>query len=80
MHQHGTHHEYSAHGLFILVAVFLAVYLLLTFYNPEIVQRKVHGKAINVNDQALTMIWALGITLAILFVLALIWYGFTCWH
>lgn len=79
MHQYGSH-EYSAHGLFLLVAVFLAVYLILTFYNPEFVQRKVHGKAIQENDQTVTMIWALVISLVILFLLALLWYAFTCYQ
>jgi len=80
MYSAGDYHQMSGYGLFLLVIVFLSVYLILTFYNPEFVQRKKHGHATGQNDQVVSMLWALGITLVILVVLALIWYGFTCYH
>jgi heme/copper-type cytochrome/quinol oxidase subunit 2 len=80
MQQYGSKHEYSAHGLFLLVIVFLIVYLILTFYNPEFVQRKVHGKATGEQDQMVVMIWALVISVVILFLLALLAYAFTCYQ
>lgn len=70
--------EMSGSALFLLVVVFLMVYLMLTFYNPEFVQHKKHGHATGENDVAVTMLWALGITIAILVVLALLWYAFSC--
>ena len=70
--------EHSGKGLFLLVVVFLVVYLLLTFYNPSWVQRTKDGERTGENDQAVTMLWALGITLAILVLLGLLWYGFYC--
>ena len=81
MHKHAEDYKHL-HGylLFLVVIVFLAVYLMLTFYNPELVQRKEHGEATGVNDVALTMLWALGITLAIVVVLALLFYAFACYH
>ena len=62
--------------LFLVVIVFLITYLILTFYNPKWVQRKSHGHATGENDQAVTMLWALGIALVVLVVLALLWYAF----
>ena len=70
----------SGYLLFLMVIIFLMVYLMLTFYNPELVQRKEHGEATGQNDQIVTMLWALGITLAIVVVLGLLWYAFTCYH
>jgi len=78
MHQLKSQHEYGAYGLFLLVTIFLMIYLILTFYNPEFVQRKVHGKATQENDVILSMIWAFVLTIIILFVLCLLWYAFTC--
>lgn len=80
---HGQAEDYkhmSGALLFLLVVVFLITYLILTFYNPEFVQRKEHGHATGANDQAVTMLWALGITIVILVVLALLYYAFTCYH
>lgn len=74
-----THADYThmaGSGLFLLVIVFLITYLILTFYNPKFVQRKVHGHSTCENDQALTMIWAFVIALVILFLLGLLWYAF----
>ncbi len=73
-----TQHEHSAYGLFLLVIIFLIVYLLLTFYNPEFVQRKVHGHANGQNDQMVTMLWAIVISVVIVFVLGLLWHAFNC--
>ena len=67
-------------SLFLVVIIFIFAYLMLTFYNPEYVQRKVHGHRTGENDVALTMIWALVITLVIVFLLALLAYALTCWH
>lgn len=78
MYSAGDYHQMSGYGLFLLVIVFLSVYLILTFYNPEFVQRKKHGHATGEGDQAVVMLWALGITIAILVVLALLVYAFTC--
>ena len=77
MHQHLAHYE--GHALFLTVAVFLAIYLLLTFFNPEFVQREdKHGEKNGVNDQAVTMLYALGILFLIALALALLWYAFHC--
>jgi hypothetical protein len=62
--------------LFPLVVVFLVVYLLLTFYNPTFVRRRIHGHRTCENDQAVTMLWALAISLIIFFLLGLLWYAF----
>lgn len=77
MDSHMKHYE--GHFVFWAVVIFLATYLILTFYNPEFVQRKDNkDRATGVNDQAVTMIWAFGILLAIVLVLALLWYAFSC--
>ena len=70
--------QHKGHGLFLLVIVFLAVYLLLTFYNPEWVQRTTDGERNGTNDSMVTMLWSLVISLVILFILGLLWYGFSC--
>ena len=74
-----THSDYThmaGSGLFLLVVVFLMTYLILTFYNPKFVQRKVHGHSTCENDPAVTLIWAFVIALVILFLLGLLWYAF----
>ena len=70
--------HYHGHCLVAFVLVWLAIYLLLTFYNPKWVQQKFHGHHTGVNNQAITMLWALFITLVIFFVLALLWWAFYC--
>lgn len=80
MHEHADYKHMSGTLLFLLVIVFLITYLILTFYNPKFVQRKNCGHATGENDQAVTMLWALGISLAILFVLGLLWYAFNCYN
>lgn len=79
MHALADYNKWSAAGLFLLVIIFLATYLLLTFYNPEFVRRK-HGKNSvgHQNDPAVTLLWALFISIAILVVLGLLVYAFTC--
>ena len=77
---HLSAQEHSGHALFVLVIVFLITYLILTFYNPEWVQRTQHGKRTGENDVAVTMLYALGITLAILLVLGLLVYAFSCYQ
>jgi hypothetical protein len=62
------------------VIIFLFTYLILTFYNPKFVRRTVHNHKTCETDVALAMIWSMVIALAILFLLALIWYAFSCWH
>ena len=79
MHSVGNYDHMSGPALFLLVIVFLAVYLILTFYNPDFVQHKKHGHATGESDQAVVMLWSLGITIAILVVLALLYYAFTCY-
>ena len=74
--QAGEHEHMAGVSLFLLVTVFLFTYLILTFYNPEIVRRTVNGHKTDENDQVLTMIWALVISLVILFLLGLLWYCF----
>lgn len=71
--------QYEGHALFLVVVAFLAVYLLLTFFNPDYVQREdSRGNKNGINDQALTMLWALLIVGIIVVVLALLWYAFSC--
>lgn len=72
--------QYHGHLLFLLVIIFLIVYLMLTFYNPELVQKRSHGKALGPNDVSVTMLWSMAITLFILVLLGLLWYAFTCYH
>lgn len=74
------HHKHAGTFLFLLVLIFLITYLILSFYNPKWVQRKVHGRADGRNDVALTMIYAALITLGILIVLCLLYYAFYCYH
>lgn len=69
-------HDYSGHGLFALVVVFLLTYLMLTFYNPKLVQRRHRGCATGENDPMVTMLWAFFISLVILVVLGLLMYAF----
>ena len=70
--------EFEGHFVFWGVVAFLAVYLLLTFYNPDYVQREDHrGEKNGENDQALTMLWAAGIVFLIVVVLALLWWAFS---
>ena len=76
--QASSYQHLSGTALFLLVIVFLITYLILTFYNPEWVQRSVNGHRTGQNDQGITMLWALGITIVVLFVLALMYYAFTC--
>ena len=78
--QAGDYKHMSGVLLFLVVVIFLATYLILTFYNPEFVQYKKHGHANGKNDQSVTMLWALGISLVIVFLLGLIWYGFNCYN
>ena len=70
--------EYEGHGVFLGVVVFLAIYLLLTFFNPEFVQRdcgKHHGD--EENDPAKSMLWSLGILALIVVGLWLLWWLFS---
>ena len=77
---HLSAQEHSGTALFVLVIVFLITYLILTFYNPEWVQRKVHGKRTGENDQVVTMLYALAISVLILFLLGLLVYAFNCYQ
>tara|TARA_R110002153_G_scaffold96819_1_gene231280 strand:+ start:1283 stop:1519 length:237 start_codon:yes stop_codon:yes gene_type:complete len=77
---HLSTQEHGGSALFILVAAFLATYFMLTFYNPDFVQRKVNGRRTGVNDQVVTMGWALVISLAVLFLLGIILYAFSCYQ
>ena len=77
---HLSSEEHSGYALFVLVMVFLITYLILTFYNPELVQRKVHGHATGENDQVVTMLWALAISLLVLFLLGVLAYAFSCYQ
>ena len=77
---HLSAQEHSGTALFVLVIVFLITYLILTFYNPEFVQRKVHGKRTGANDQAVTFLWSLAIAVLILFLLGLLVYAFSCYQ
>lgn len=72
--------EHSGHALFVIVIAFLITYLILTFYNPDFVQRKVHGHATGQNDVVVTMLWALAISLFILFLLGVLVYAFSCYQ
>ena len=76
---HLSAQEHGGTALFLLVTVFLAAYLILTFYNPEYVQRKVHSHATGENDPIVSMIWALVISVVILFLLGLLVYAFSCY-
>lgn len=76
---HLSAQEHSGYALFVLVIVFLITYLILSFYNPEFVQRKVHGHATGQTDTAVCMIWSLVIALVILFLLGLLVYAFSCY-
>lgn len=71
--------EHSGYALFVLVIAFLITYLILSFYKPDFVQRKVHGHATGSLDEAVAMLWALGISLAILFLLGVLVYAFSCY-
>ena len=77
---HLSAQEHSGHALFVLVIVFLITYLILTFYNPEWVQRSYHGKKTGENDQATTMLWSLAIAVGILVLLGVILYCFSCYN
>lgn len=77
---HLSSEEHSGYALFVLVMAFLITYLILTFYNPEFVQRKVHGHATGENDQIVTMLWALAISLLVLFLLGVLVYAFSCYQ
>ena len=69
----------GGHGLFWGVIVFLVVYLLLTFFNPDFVQREdKHGDKNGENDQALTMLWGLVIVALIALILWVLYYAFSC--
>lgn len=68
--------DYSGHGLFMLVAVFLLTYLLLTFYNPRLVQRRYRGHATGENDPMVTMLWSFFISMVVLVVLGMLMYAF----
>ena len=76
---HLSAHEHGGSALFVLVIAFLITYLILTFYNPDFVQRKVHGRRTGVNDQSVTMIWSLVIALVVLFILGVLVYAFSCY-
>ena len=78
MYGEAAHKHMHGVGLFLLVIIFLITYMLLTFYNPKFVHRKVNGHSTHENDTAVTMIWSLVITLAVVFVLGLLWYAFSC--
>ena len=71
--------QHEGHFVFWAVVAFLAIYLLLTFFNPDYVQRTdKHDEPNGINDPALTMLWALGILLLIVVVLGLLWWAFSC--
>ncbi len=74
---HLSAEQHGGLALFPLVVVFLVVYLLLTFYNPEFVRRTVDGHRTHTNDIALTMIWSLVISLVVLLLLGFLWYAFS---
>jgi len=69
--------DYAGHCLFLVIVVFLLTFLILTFYNPKWVQRKDCGCPTGENDPMVTVLWALGITLAILLILAMLFYAFS---
>ena len=73
-------HEHSGTALFVFVIAFLITYLILTFYNPDFVQRKHHGHASGENDVVTTMIAAFFISIAILFILGVLVYAFSCYY
>ena len=76
----GQHmHRYEGHALFLLVVVFLVIYLLLTFFNPEFVQRDNDNQhSDEENDQAKTFLWSLVILALIVLALWILWYAFSC--
>ncbi len=74
---HLSAEQHGGLALFPLVVVFLVVYLLLTFYNPEFVRRTVNGHRTHENDIMVTMLYSLVITLVILLLLAFLWYAFS---
>jgi len=76
---HLSAQEHSGHALFLFVAAFLATYLILTFYNPDFVHRKVNGKRVDENDQVVTMIYAFFISVLVLFLIGLIVWAFSCY-
>ena len=77
MHDQSDYSRWTGSGLFVFVIVFLFAYLILSFYNFKFVQRKVRGHATGENDSAVTFIWALIISLLVLFLLGLLMYAFT---
>ena len=77
MHDQSDYSKWNGSALFLFVIVFLFAYLILSFYNPRWVQRKVRGHATGENDAAVTFIWALVISLVIIFLLGLLMYAFT---
>ena len=77
---HLSAQEHSGSALFVFVIAFLITYLILTFYNPDFVQRKVHGRRTGQNDQTVTMIWAFIISVVVLFLLGVLVYAFSCYQ
>ena len=72
-------HHYEGHALFLPVTVFLVIYLLLTFFNPDFVQRKdSHDEHNGENDPAVTLLWSLVIVALIALALWVLWYAFSC--
>jgi len=76
--QHMDMKHYDGLALFWCVVVFLVIYLLLTFFNPDFVQREEDDRKTGQNDQAVTILWSLVILAIIVLILWVLYYAYSC--
>lgn len=70
--------QHAGAFLLVLVTLFLVVFLLFRFYNPEFLQYK-NGKCHSGHqDVAKNMLWSLGLTILFLLLLCILWKVFSC--
>ena len=76
-YNHGGQGKYGSGAFFFwFVIVFIIIYLLLAFFKPDFVQRGDEDEKTGEVDQAVALLWALGITFLICIILGLLYYAF----
>jgi len=79
-HKHHNGYELGGGaGLFMFVVLFVVLYLLMAFFNPDFVQRERDGHKTGELDKGLAVSWAFGISILVVVVLGLLWWGFSCY-
>lgn len=78
--QHVAHDDYwgTGAGLFGFVVLFVVLYWLMVYFNPDWVQRERDGHKTGEVDKGLAVSYAFVISVLVVVVLALLYWGFYC--